>query len=49
MQLSASVNSYNATVVQDRSEFALVVASHGYICGVHMNECTLLNNVMGSM
>ena len=25
---------------------ALAVASHGYILGAHMNECTLLNNVM---
>ena len=27
-------------------EFALAKASHGYILGAHMNEHTLLNNVM---
>jgi hypothetical protein len=24
-------------------------ASHGYILGAHMNECTLLNNIMKSL
>ena len=27
-------------------ESALLVASHGYVLGAHMNERTLLNNLM---
>ena len=26
--------------------YALAMTSHGYILGVHMNECTMLNNIM---
>ena len=33
-------------LVQIMSEYAVFVASHDYILGVHMNERTLLNNVM---
>ena len=33
-------------LMQIQSESALAAASHGYILGVHMNELTLLNNVM---
>ena len=33
-------------LVQIQFECALVVASHGYILGAHVNEGTLLNNVM---
>ena len=29
-----------------QSEYVQAVASHGYILGAHMNERTLLNNVM---
>ena len=35
-----------ADISLNEFESALVAASHGYILGVHMNECTLLNNVM---
>ena len=33
-------------LVQSQTEFAISTASHGYILGAHVNECTLPDDVM---